>query len=226
MGRFLPPSFVRTRRPSSRPRNFRLNVSWLSPLLLHSHSNQLDLSESQKPPVEHCSRPPAPANKWSAAKRYERLMKTHGIGPNGIAGSSASPKKADVKPPVKKQRRISLASGESRMFQRTCMGFFLPLNDKPLWCRVGALVEAFSPLLDGGRIHSNLAFFRNNTELVWDVDLWATMPRDAFPYATRSAFDQDMRFVVRDTPNQRSSSDDDKSSKGSHSVDSLGDIYN
>jgi hypothetical protein len=172
-------------------------------------------------------------------------MKTHGIGPNGIAGSSASPKKADVKPPVKKQRRISLASGESRMFQRTCMEFFLPLNDKPLWRRVGALVEAFSPLLDGGRIHSDLAFFRNNTELVWDVEsepfiqehfsisadilydsLRATMPRDAFPYATRSAFDQDMRFVVRDTPDQRSSSGDDESSKGSHSVDSLGDIYN
>ncbi|KAF3025688.1 hypothetical protein E8E14_013997 [Neopestalotiopsis sp. 37M] len=116
-----------------------------------------------------------------------------------------------LEPFVTKQRRISLASGESRMFQRTCMEFFLPLNDKPLWRRVGALVEAFCPLLDGGRIHNNLAFFRNNAELVWDVEsepfiqehfsvsadilydsLRATMPRDTFPYPTRSAFDQEM----------------------------------
>ncbi|ETS79514.1 hypothetical protein PFICI_09367 [Pestalotiopsis fici W106-1] len=35
-------------------------------------------------------------SKGAAAKRYERLMKAHGIGPNGIAGT-ASPKKAAIK---------------------------------------------------------------------------------------------------------------------------------
>ncbi|KAF7539898.1 hypothetical protein G7054_g1758 [Neopestalotiopsis clavispora] len=50
-------------------------------------------------------------SKGAAAKRYERLMKAHGIGPNGIAGSSASPKKTAVKkekgagkPPAKKRK--------------------------------------------------------------------------------------------------------------------------
>jgi hypothetical protein len=120
-------------------------------------------------------------------------------------------------PVTMRQARVSLASGMTRMFQRTCMEVFIPLANRPLWRRAATVLGNFT-VLPAAQFHNNMIFFRDNAQLVWDLDsepaitehfqtscdilydsLEAVLASQGVQGESRAIFDQDMndRSVFR-----------------------------